>query len=216
MVIRYGLTVQSARLVTSRPPRKSRTTKWNTTTSPVPARVAAAGGSHFTITSASGRVSVAKIAAYRIQFAGRCEVRELQVLQLRVRLAFRRERLAVVALADDADVLLDRVLARRPTPRPPAARCPLARVPAAAAVAVAGSHAAPPISMTLFGNTGWWLGVSRAGVTGTMKRTVVPLAPAPVHLPSTVFGSNPSVPSAHTAPSMSGRRFVPSVAASAS
>ena len=61
---RHGATKHSARLVTSRPPRRSRTTKWNATTSPPAATVAAAGGSHFTVTSASGRVSVAKIAAY--------------------------------------------------------------------------------------------------------------------------------------------------------
>ena len=49
--------------------------------------------------------------------------------------------------------------------------------PAAAAVAVAGSQVAPPSSKTSLVNTGWWLGVSPAGVTGTTKRAVVPLAP---------------------------------------
>ena len=63
-------------------------------------------------------------------------------------------------------------------------------------------------------NTGWWLGVSPSGVTGTTKRTVVPLAPAPVQFGSAVFGSTPIVPSAHTTPSISGSWSVPSVAAS--
>ena len=53
-----------------------------------------------------------------------------------------------------------------------------------------------------------------AGVTGTTKRTVVPLAPAPVQVRSAVFGSKPIVPSAHTTPSISGSWSVPSVAAS--
>src|SRR6185369_1839272 len=181
----YGATTQSARLVKSRPPRRSRTTKWKTTTSPPPRTVEAEGGSHFTITSASGRVSVAKIAAYEdsnlpavVKFeicsssssgtvlpAGVNVSRSSPSLTMRIS-CLTASLPAGVALTTGSPVVASQAS------------------PGAAIVAVAGSQVAPRNSRTSFDSTGWWLGTSPSGVTGTVKRTGVPLAPGPLQVGS--------------------------------
>src|SRR5436190_9760571 len=187
------------------------------TTSPPPITAAAAGGSHFTVTSASGRVSVAKIAAY-----------EDSNLPAVVKLEICSSSSAATALPAGTNVsrsspsLTIRIscltascpAAVAVTIGRPLLASHAAPAVAAVAVAVAGSQATPPISMTSLPSAGCRLGVSPSGVTGTTKVVDVPLAPAPVQVPNPEFGSTPSVPSAQTSPSISGSRSLPSVAVS--